>query len=41
MKINREKENIIKHIAFLEQRLKDNTEDASDIENEILFKIKR
>ena len=37
MKINREKENIIKRIAFLEQRLKDNTEGANDIEKEILF----
>lgn len=37
MKINREKENIIKRIAFLEQRLKNNTEGADDIEKEILF----
>ena len=37
MKIDREKENIIKRIAFLEQRLKDNTEGANDIEKEILF----
>ena len=37
MKINREKEDIIKHIAFLEQRLKNNIEGADDIEKEILF----
>lgn len=37
MKINREKENIIKRIAFLEQRLKNNTEGADNIEKEILF----
>lgn len=37
MKINREKENIIKRIAFLEQRLKNSTEGADNIEKEILF----
>lgn len=37
MEINREKENIIKRIAFLEQRLKNNTEGADNIEKEILF----
>ena len=37
MKIDHEKENIIKRIAFLERRLKNNTEGADDIEKEILF----
>ena len=38
--MNHEKENAVKRIAFLEQRLKDNkisTEEATEIEKEILF----